>query len=824
MKQGFFDLGSGQDHSQKQKTKRKVGCNACGLYKRSNNSRVPLVGKGKYSILFIGDNPNDYNEQYFRKALRRIGYNVEDCYYVNAIRCKGKYTDAQIGICREKLLENIEEIQPKIIIPLGITAIKSVIGHKISGRIKGLKYWNYFSEQIFMHDKKYWVCPTFDIYQVLDNLEKNSIYEKMFLYDMKKAFSLLNKDFPKEIDTENIEIIYDIKKVIECIDYFINSGNPVSFDYETTGLKPHKNEHEIKTMSLSNVTRTVAFPMFGDKEFIEKVKEFLISNVEKISHKFDFEDSWSFQKLGVFIKNWHWDTNLAAHCLHNKKSTSLKFQAFVKLGVLGYDSDIDQYLISDKKLGCNAINKIEQAPLEKLLYYNALDSLYTYYLYLYQKKEMKSEYKKGFDFFMEGAQALSHIQVNGICIDKEALEKNEKILTRRIEHYHKKIMSADEVKLWKNKDKFNVDSHTQLAKLLYDILKYEKPDNGKLTDVEQLENINTTFTHNIISYRKLLKMRDTYLGQMKRECVNGKVYPFFSLHIPKTFRSSSDSPNFQNMPKREPAAKKWVRSLVQPSLGRKLVEYDFKGMEVCVSACVHKDRNMIEYIKNPKNDMHRDTAANIFKMEKEEITKDMRFIAKNSYVFATFYGSTSYNTAPNIWKEIKDDENIMSHMKKMRIGTMDKFQKHMDKVDEIFWGERFPDYAKWKKYVWQEYLKNGYADLITGFKAWGPMSFNELTNIYIQGPAFHILLWSLTQIQQWLEIEKWQSKIIGQIHDAIVVDMVPWEEKNFDDLVKYWGTQAVVDEWKWINVPLVIEKEVGNIDENWTKLKEDKHF
>ena len=532
---------------------------------------------------------------------------------------------------------------------------------------------------------------------------------------------------------------------------------------------------------------------------------------------------WSWYKAGTDVNNWHWDTLLGAHCLHNHKPTGQKFHVFVKYGVI-YDSDIDQYLTSDSsENGGNSLNRVFEAPMNDLLYYNGLDSFYCWQLYKDQQYEFsKSKHLLGgFELFMQGAQALAKVQRNGITYDSIEAGVQKKYLTEQIDIYAEKIQNSSEIiQHWKSRNRFNPNSDTDLPKLLYKCLGYEKPQ-GSQADEQALRRIGTPLCIDIIQYRRYLKMRDTYIAQFDREVLDGKIYPFFSLHIAKTFRSSSQNPNFQNLPKRDKEAYERVRCLLYPSKGNKIIEYDYKGVEVSGAACYNKDKNMLKYIQDETTDMHRDTAADIFLRKQSDVQKTERQLAKNKYVFPSFYGSNYHTTAPALWEEIENEPSLLANLSSHGIKSYKSFEKHIQEIDRIFWDERFPEYKQWKNTVWAEYLKKGYLDTFTGFRCQAPMAWTQATNYPIQGSSFHCLLFTLIHMQKKLDAGRCpRSRIMGQIHDSLVCDVHPEEEAEFDKLVNYIGTKFIRKTWDWIIVPLKLEKEAGDVDAPWTSLKE----
>jgi len=841
MKQGFFDLGTGETPRaiRSRTVKKKMGCAACGLFKDCTNPKIPHAGQGQLKILFIGESPtrtDDRRGKHFCgesgsllfDLLEDIGINpMNDAWFTYAVRCKtpgGRNpTPIELNECRASLFRTIEELQPHVIVPMGIYAIKGLLGERFSGRISNTKEEKYFGEQIPDQDIKKWICPTYSPGHILKN-DKDVVLKKQWEDHLRRAIVIARKQKKLPTPPDNTEITKEPAKAIEWIKAARKSGLPVAYDYETTGIKPHKSGHEIFCASIAFDVKGYAFPFFEDEpEFEKEWKLFLTGRAQKIAHKLDFENVWSYNRGGgVWPENYIWDTCIGAHCIDNTKPTNLKFHVYTKLGVLGFDESVDKYITKrragENKKSKNAINNISKCPLTDLLKYNAYDSLYTLALYEIQKDLLPRQYYDGFLFFLQGIQALSHTNQTGMRIDHEMMEIQYKRLSKKIQRTETQLEQFDEFQKWEKREPLNVMSDQQLKILLYEILKYRKPEKGGLVDEAALTKIGTPFIGKLLQLKKMKKLRDTYLAQLQREAVGDLVHPFFNLHLVTTFRSSSDSPNFQNIPKRDKSAKAIIRSCIRPRPGNRLVEWDYKGVEVSVGCAYHKDQNMIKYVTDPKNDMHRDTVMDMLMMTKEQITPSIRHIGKNGFVFPAFYGSSAQEIAPNVWGMLEPPEK--EWLNKKGIMDLDDFTAHIEDVEKIFWGERFPQYSAWKRKTYNQYKKTGYVDLYTGFRCYGPMKYTEATNYPIQGSAFHCLLYTLINTQKKIAEISGRSCIIGQIHDAIVADIHPEDEETASAIIEEWGTRRIREEWDWINVPLVIEKEVSPVDGCWADMED----
>jgi DNA polymerase I-like protein with 3'-5' exonuclease and polymerase domains len=119
----------------------------------------------------------------------------------------------------------------------------------------------------------------------------------------------------------------------------------------------------------------------------------------------------------------------------------------------------------------------------------------------------------------------------------------------------------------------------------------------------------------------------------------------------------------------------------------------------------------------------------------------------------------------------------------------------------------------------KEYQRKGYFDLVTGFRCSGVMRKNEVINYRIQGPAFHCLLWCFIQIDKISQEEGWDSRLINQVYDSMVVDAHPDELEYVAKTIHHVATVELPKAWPWIIVPLEIEADACEVDEPWSEKK-----
>lgn len=447
----------------------------------------------------------------------------------------------------------------------------------------------------------------------------------------------------------------------------------------------------------------------------------------------------------------------------------------------------------------------------------------------------------------KGIAALARTERQGIRIDMDKAKKNHKKLSKSINKLNDDFSQTKFYKEWdksSGRAKLNTDSPPQLSHFLYGVKKIKptkltKGGKGS-TDNEALEGLRIPELDQLLRIRKLKKLRDTYLNGFLKEAVDGYIHPVFNLHLATTYRSSSDSPNFQNIPVRDEEAKKIIRSCIFPRPGYQLLEIDYGKLEVCIAACYHKDPTMLKYLNNPASDMHADMAKQIFCFrkfdKKDKAMKQMRYAAKNGFVFPQFYGDYYGNNAPTLSRitklpikggygsrdglKLSDGGSLGEHLINHKIKSLRDFTGHLKEIEHHFWNERFFVYADWKKKWWRAYQKKGYFDTLTGFRCSGVMSKNDTINYPPQGSAFHCLLWSFTELDLLFRKYKMKTRQIGQIHDSILFDIHPPELDNVLEISQRVTCVDLLKAWPWIIVPLMIEAELCEVDQSWYYKKE----
>lgn len=465
--------------------------------------------------------------------------------------------------------------------------------------------------------------------------------------------------------------------------------------------------------------------------------------------------------------------------------------------------------------------------------------------------------KEAYDLLHQGMIAFSDMQQAGVRIDVDYCKQAYKDVTKEIKNQERKVYDYPEIKEWKKiyKNKFNLDSYQQMSHVLFDVFEYEplhftdtiNPKTGEpnpAVDKEALEALGLAFTDDFLRYKRFGKIKNTYLKNIILETCEGYLYPFLNLHTVRTFRSSANMPNIQNIPVRDKEMNNIIRRSFIPRKGNYLIEADYGGVEVKGASWNNHDPNLLEYLRNPLTaDMHSDFMQLLFKLKgynpKCAGEKTLRKGTKNGFTFPQFYGDYYGNNAVSLWnwanlkgKTVKKKQGLVldsgitlgEHLIKNGIKNFDQFKKHVQKVEDNMWNKRFTVYRDWKEKQYALYTKQGYLTSLTGFVFQGVMSKNDAVNYPIQSVSFHCLLWSAIRLVKLIKKYKMKTKIVFQIHDSVIGDCPKNEKKDFYELLQQVMCHDIKKYWDFIITPLELEADCSELDGNWSKMKTEMTY
>lgn len=375
---------------------------------------MPVSGQGQRGILVVAEAPGEIEDFRGEALLGNAGKEAErlfraagldmrrDCWLTNAVICrptrfgKNRTPEAkEIEFCRPNLIRTLKELKPRVIITLGKIAMQSLVPLAWKDitidNIHSWAGWNIPSIKL-----NAWICPTFHPAHLLRSQDESTtdrvqdpaleLWMVRHLLQAARHTKYPWKDKGPDY-LSRCRAILDPSKAEPTLAELVERtwGQPLAFDFETSTLKPDGPHARILCCSVSNGEESIAFPWHG--KVIGLMKELIRSDIPWIAANVKFEDRWCRRFLGSWVCNWYWDTVTGAHWRNCQTGIcSLKFQAFVRLGMDDYSSHLDPYMQAQDS---NSPNRLHEVEPRILLSYCALDSLLEV---LVARKQMKGWY------------------------------------------------------------------------------------------------------------------------------------------------------------------------------------------------------------------------------------------------------------------------------------------------------------------------------------------------------------------------------------------------------------------------------------------------
>jgi len=833
-------------------------CSVCGLYKTAITPKLKPFGEFRKKVCIQGEAPGETEDvegepfcgkvgKFFRQHLSAVGINMpRDCVVINAVDCRPTArskrgglvnrppTLTEIKCCYGRKVSVFNEYRPRVILLVGDAAINSFYGcdeyrrlgiskQRASGQL-GVAALR--GKIIPDRRLKAWVCHSYHpSYIVRGNEDK----EHIFAFDMAVFASVVGRGRPSfDLHENSINALTDFDAVMQLLDDVWSEADAFAFDYETSSFRVHEGCHDVHMISFAhsskvsyvfpyNMRRPNGRPWWSRKEFdaiTTAWRNIMTGCAGKIAHNMKFEDRFTRSVFGVLANNWRWCTMTAAHVLDEARGVkSLKTQVFLNWGY-HYGSDIAPYLKAD----IGKRNDFERYPSDKSFVYCGRDALFTRRLYNKQKKLIRANgLEKAYKLLHDGSLALARMEDRGIRFDVDRAERFEREWAEELKELKERVLTDPAVvrfeKLVGRPPGYKKQlSGKDLQILLYDILKLEplrKTKTGFSVDDESLRRYadSVELIANELSHRKLEKRYGYLKGYLKLQ-VDGYIYPSVSLTIPRSYRSSSYDPNFQNVPVRDKQMAV-LRSLFIPREGNRFLAGDYSSMEVRILACASRDGRLVDYIVGG-GDMHRDWTLIVMMLDdRDERVDGFRSAIKNGWTFPLFYGSWYKSIAVRM----PPPEHFMRTMTARRRAI--RWERHLMRCERRFWSE-FSGVRKWQDEKVKKYAETGMVrDDAWGFCRRGYLDRNKIYNFPIQGPAFHCLLWSIIQYEK-NDFSSKYGMLVGQVHDEKLFDTPEADLAKTREVATRIMTEDIREACPWIIVPLEVEWHDGD---NWLATK-----
>ncbi|NDP27477.1 MAG: DNA polymerase I [Flavobacterium sp.] len=569
----------------------------------------------------------------------------------------------------------------------------------------------------------------------------------------------------------------------------------VCFDTETTGIDALN--AELVGMSFSFEKGKAFYVPFPENQeeaqvLVDKFKPFFESEtIEKIGQNLKY-DLKILSHYGVQIKGKLFDT-MIAHYLINpdmRHNMDVLSETYLK-----YSPKCIDDLIGKKGKNQKSMRDIS---LEEIKEYAAEDADITYQLKQNFSPILdKAETKILFDEIeIPLIPVLAAMELEGINLDVPFLKSMSVEMAVESKALEQKIYETAG-------EKFNLASPKQLGDILFDKMqiggaKQKKTKTGQYATGEEvlsyLANDNE-IVRDILEWRQMVKLQSTYIDALPNQvdAKTGRVHTDYMQTVAATGRLSSNNPNLQNIPIRTERGRLIRKAFIARDENHTLVSADYSQIELRIIAALSGEENMIRAFQN-NEDIHRSTAAKVFNVPLEEVTKEQRSNAK-TVNFGIIYGVSAFGLS-----------NQTSLSRKESAALIDAYYATYPKLKSYMSGQ--VDFARENGYVQTVFGRRRYLKDINSANIMVKSGAERnAVNAPIQGSAADIIKIAMINIHRKLVLENWKSKMLLQVHDELVFDVHNSELERIQPMIKHEMENAFI-----MDVPLDVEIGMGK---NW---------
>jgi DNA polymerase-1 len=497
-------------------------------------------------------------------------------------------------------------------------------------------------------------------------------------------------------------------------------------------------------------------------------------------------DSLVLSTKGINVAGIAFDSMIAAYVLRSDKQHSLDSLALEHL---------HYKMVSFDELTNDGKKDIRDITIEEVGNYSAEDADITMQIVDLLGDKIASDGMKKLCEEIEFPliEVLTAMEINGIKIDTAFLSAMSGEIGSTLDGLIKNIYDLAG-------EQFNINSTQQLAKILFEKLKLrsvKKTKTGFSTDVAVLEILRKEHpvVEQLLEYRQLQKLKSTYVDALPKliNPITGKLHTSFNQTVAATGRLSSSDPNLQNIPIRTELGRKMRKAFIPTEKTSSILSADYSQIELRIMAHISGDEGLLDaFIK--KEDIHSSTAAKVFGVPQKDVSRDMRRKAKEVN-FGIMYGIGPFGLA----------------------SRLDISQSEAKEIIQRYF-ERFPKVNQYISSTIASAHSTGYVETLNGRRRYLQDINNKNQNIRgnaerqainmpIQGTAADMIKIAMISIHRELKRKKLKSKMVLQVHDELVFDVVKGEEETMRTLVEKEMREAMP-----MNVPIEVELGIGK---NW---------
>ena len=640
-----------------------------------------------------------------------------------------------------------------------------------------------------------------DLKLEVNNLDKTKeIFEDL---EFRRLFNSLDSIFSKT----NVEIKNDSDNLTEEKKTDVGPGFGQFNLFEDNNIQS-KDKHDI---IFQNINSDISAKLFLKK--IEKQKEFSynlsIENLENsdiilksVSFSWDSNISYviksDFKKFDALLKKIFENENISK--ISNDLKLDIKLLSKRNIRILGdiFEIKLAHYLINPDishdliSISKNYLNLSIKKKIKELLNYEI--SCLVFRLKPLLKSDLVKFHQLNLykNIEIPLLKTLALMETEGINLDVNFLKNLSKKTTEELNEITKKIFEL-------SGEEFNISSPKQLGEILFEKMKIsDKPKKTKTGQYSTSEEVLTELASKndivklVLEYRSISKLLNTYIDSLPKQLhkSTNRIHTEYVQTVASTGRLSSINPNLQNIPIRTSRGKEIRKAFIAKNKDHFLMAADYSQIELRIIASLSEEENMINAFKN-KEDIHSSTAAAVFNVPINKVTKEQRSNAK-VVNFGIIYGVSAFGLSNQTNLNRKESKELI--------------EKYFEK------------YPKLKHYMNNQISfarDNGFVETILGRRRYlkdinsqnsivrGAAERNAI-NAPIQGSAADIIKIAMINIQNKLSSGNYSSKMLLQVHDELVFDVFKPELNEIINLTRNEMEQAYK-----INVPLTVDINYG---------------
>lgn len=553
--------------------------------------------------------------------------------------------------------------------------------------------------------------------------------------------------YQKVDDEMGIELL--VKKLIK--------QEAVCFDTETTSLNTL--EAELVGIAFSyDAGKAYYIPIPEDQKEAQKrvdlIKPFFEANeVEKIAQNLKY-DMAVLKRYDVDISGPLFDTMLAHYLLQPDMRHNMDLLAET---YLNYRPMSIEKLIGKKGKNQGNMRDVE---IDKLVEYAGEDADITFQLYQVFKPGLEQGGVKNVFYNVETplVPVLAEMEFEGVKVDVEALRTYSKQLEKELAELEESIIEDAG-------ERFNIGSPRQLGEILFGKLELmEKPKKTKSGQYSTSEDIlqdiadRHPIVEKVLDWRQIGKLKSTYVDALPDlvDANTGRIHSTFNQTVAATGRLSSTNPNLQNIPIRTERGRKVRGMFVSRDKDHTLLAADYSQIELRIIAALSGDESMISAFKNGE-DIHAATAAKVFDVPLEEVTREQRSHAK-TVNFGIIYGVSAFGLSQQTNLSRTEAKDVIEAYFRTYPGVRDYIDKQVELAREQGYVETITGRRRYLKDI------NSRNAVVRGHAE------RNAVNAPIQGSAADVIKLAMIKIHEKMKEKKYKSKMILQVHDELVFD------------------------------------------------------